>query len=127
MSIKDPDFMHLLKKGRGAGDTVMFTIQDKCNFYLANNLVNSEYKKLVIERDSMFKEFFVKNGTVDRVKFHSSNDSIPYNGFSCYKIIYHGPIPESLQRAYREMHELNNEEPRKKYTSDHEFSRQQKE
>ena len=82
MSIKDAAFMHLLKKGRGAGDTLMFTIQDKCNFYLANNLVNSEYKKLVTERDRVFKEFFVKNGTVDRVKFHSTNDSVPYSGFS---------------------------------------------
>jgi len=122
MSVKDVAFMHLLKKGRGAGDTLMFTIQDKCNFYLSNNLVNSEYKKLVKERDRLFKEFFVKNGTIDRIKFHSSSDSIPYSGFSCYKIIYHGPIPESLQRAYREMHELNNEGPRKKFASDSELS-----
>jgi uncharacterized pyridoxamine 5'-phosphate oxidase family protein len=118
MSIKDAAFMHLLKKGRGAGDTLMFTIQDKCNYYLANNSVNAEYKKLVKERDRLFKEFFVKNGTADRVKFYSSNDSIPFSGFSSFKIIYHGPIPESLQRAYREMHELNNEGPRKKYTGD---------
>jgi hypothetical protein len=52
------------------------------------------------------------------MKFRSSNDSVPYNGFSCYKIIYHGAIPESLQRAYREMHELNNERPREKYAGD---------
>jgi len=122
MSIKDAAFMHLLKKGRGAGDTLMFTIQDKCNFYLSSNLVNSEYKKLIKERDRAFKEFFVKNGTADRVKFHSNNDSIPYNGFSRYKIVYHGPIPEALQRAYQEMHELNNETPRKKYTGDRELS-----
>jgi hypothetical protein len=56
------------------------------------------------------------------VKFNSGNDSIPYNGFSCYKIIYHGPIPESLQRAYREMHELNNERPREKYARDNALS-----
>jgi hypothetical protein len=122
MSIKDVAFMHLLKKGRGAGDTLMFTIQDKCNYYLTNNSVNSEYKKLVIGRDKAFREFFVKNGTADRVKFNSGNDSIPYNGFSCYKIIYHGPIPESLQRAYREMHELNNERPREKYARDNALS-----
>jgi hypothetical protein len=118
MSIKNTAFMHLLKKGRGAGDTLMFTIQDKCTYYLANNLVNAEYNKLVIERDRVFREFFVKNGTSDRMKFRSSNDSVPFNGFSCYKIIYHGPIPESLQRAYREMHELNNEGPREKYAGD---------
>jgi hypothetical protein len=116
MSIKDAAFMHLLKKGRGAGDTLMFTIQDKCNYYLANNSVEAEYKKLVTERHKVFKEFFAENGTADRVTFHSSTDSVPYSGFSHYKIIYHGPIPESLQRAYREMHELNNEGRRKKYT-----------
>jgi hypothetical protein len=123
MSIKDAAFMHLLKKGRGAGDTLMFTIQDKCRYYLANNSVNAEFKKLVIERDRVFREFFVKNGTADKVKFHSNNDSIPYNGFSCYKIIYHGPIPESLQRAYRDMHELNNEGPREKYEGDRALSK----
>jgi hypothetical protein len=127
MSIKNVAFMHFLKKGRGAGDTLMFTIQDKCNFYLANNLVNSEYEKLVRERDRVFKEFFVNNGTMDRVKFHSTNDSIPYGGFSCYKITYHGPVPESLQRAYRAMHELNNEGPRKKYADDRELSELTKE
>ena len=118
MSIKDAAFMHLLKKGRGAGDTLMFTIQDKCSYYLANNSVDSEYKKLVKERDRVFREFFVRNGTMDRMKFHFNNDSIPNSGFSTYKIIYHGPIPESLQRAYRDMHELNNEGPRKKYAGD---------
>jgi hypothetical protein len=118
MSIKDAAFMHLLKKGRGAGDTLMFTIQDKCRFYLGGNSINSEYLKLVRKRDSAFRAFFFKNGTMDRVKFHSGNDSVPYSGFSHYRIIYHGPIPESLQRAYSEMHELNNEGPRKKYASE---------
>jgi len=118
MSIKDAAFMHTLKKGRGAGDTLMFTIQDKCRYYITSKSVNSEYMKIMMERNKVFKEFFIKNGTADRVKFHSSNDSVPFSGFSHYKIIYHGSIPESLQRAYREMHELNNEGPRKKYTSE---------
>ena len=71
----------------------------------------------------MFREFFVKNGTMDRIKFHSNKDSIPNSGFSTYKIIYHGPIPESLQRAYRDMHELNNEGPREKYAGDNALSK----
>jgi len=121
MSVKDATFMRRLKKGKGAGDTLMFTIQDKCRYYLADNSVNTEYKTLMRERESAFKEFFIENGTADRVKFYS-NDSVPYNGFSCYKIIYHGVIPESLQKAYREMHELNNEWPRKKYAKNNELS-----
>jgi hypothetical protein len=122
MSIKDAAFMHALKRGKGAGDTLMFTIQDKCNYYLGSNLVNSKYIKLVAERDRVFREFFVKNGTADRIKIHSYNDSIPYNGFSCYKINYHGEVPKSLQRAYKEMHELDSEELRKKYAMDRELS-----
>lgn len=121
-SIKDAAFMHAIKRGKGAGDTLMFSIQDKCNYYVGGNTVNSEYIKLVIERDRVFREFFVKNGTADRMKIHSDNDSIPYNGFSSYKIIYHGVIPESLQSAYKEMHELNNEELRKKYAIDRELA-----
>jgi Domain of Unknown Function (DUF748) len=119
MSIKEAAFMHALKRGKGAGDTLMFTIQDKCNYYVGgSNSIDSKYLYLVKERDRIFQEFFIKNGTADRVKIFSNHDSVPYNGFSYYKIIYHGNIPESLQRAYRNMVELNNDEPRAKYKSD---------
>lgn len=122
MSIKDAAFMHALKRGKGAGDTLMFTIQDKCNYYLGSQVVNFKYMNLIAERDRVFREFFVKNGTSDRMKIHSYNDSIPYNGFSSYKIIYHGDVPKSLRRAYKEMHELDTEELRKKYAKDRELS-----
>jgi len=118
MSVKDAAFMHSLKRGYGAGDTLMFTIQEKCNYYVDSNDVNLKYKKLLKERDRVFREFFVKNGTSDRVKIHSGYDSIPYNGFSSYKIIYRGDVPKSLQRAFKKMHELNNEDPRKRHASE---------
>ncbi|GHN03085.1 hypothetical protein WSM22_45740 [Cytophagales bacterium WSM2-2] len=122
MSVKDAAFMHSLKRGRGAGDTLMFTIQDKCNYYIDSNAVNLKYRELVKERDRVFRDFFARNGTLDRVKIHSTNDSIPYNGFSCYKIIYKGEVPKSLQRAFKKMHELNNEDPRKRYASNRKLS-----
>ena len=121
MSIKDVAFMHALKRGKGAGDTLMFTIQDKCNYYIGSRAVNSKYSKLVNEREKAFRSFFVRNGTIDRVKIYSNNDSVPYNGFSSYKIIYHGEIPKSLQHAYEKMHALNNEELRKRYAKDREL------
>jgi hypothetical protein len=30
---------------------------------------------------------------------------VPYNGFSFYKIVYKGEIPESLKKAYSQMNE----------------------
>lgn len=120
-SIKDAAFMHALKKGKGAGDTLMFSIQDKCQYYVGGDAVNSQYMTLVRERDRVFREFFVNNGTSDRVKINSSNDSIPYDGFSSYKINYHGEIPKALRSAYEEMHELNTADLRKKYAADREL------
>jgi hypothetical protein len=44
---------------------------------------------------------------------HAGENTIPYNGFSFYKITYKGDVPESLTKAYRKMNELNDEAPRK--------------
>jgi len=50
-----------------------------------------------------------------RINISNNEYVIPYNGFSFYKIEYQGEIPKSLIKAYKEMNELNNESPRKKY------------
>jgi len=52
------------------------------------------------------------------VKFNSVQNNIPYNGFSFYKIEYKGELPDFLLKAYKEMDELNNENPREKYTKE---------
>ena len=49
------------------------------------------------------------------MKFLKSENVIPYNGFSFYKIEYKGEFPESLLKAYQKMNELDNEIPRKKF------------
>ncbi len=118
MSIKEVAFMRALSRGKGSGDTLMFTIQDKCKNYVGATIVNSKYLKLVAARDQAFRDFFIHNHTEDRVKITSDNDSIPYNGFSFYKIVYHGEVLQVLQKANREMDELNGEAMRKKYAKD---------
>lgn len=115
MSIKDPVFMHLLKQGRGAGDTLLFSIQDKCMNYVGNARIDFAYSKLVKKRNIEFLKAFVGNGTRAQVKVHHASDSLPFNGFSYFRIAYKGEIPKALLSAYKEMHEINDESLRKKY------------
>jgi hypothetical protein len=117
MSIKDPAFMRTLKKGNGAGDTLMFTIQDKCRDYVGKGVINAIYAKLVKDRDEQFRRYFISSGTVGRMKFRSEQDNIPYNGFSGYRITYDGPVPQSLLRAYESMHAFDSKSMRKKYAA----------
>lgn len=114
MSIKDPSLLLVLKIG--VPDTVMFTIQEKCNNFVGPNKVDAQYELLVKEREKEFRSFFVKNGTEKQVNMHPHENSIPYNGFSYFKISYQGDVPKSLRKAYEEMHEFNDETPRKKYS-----------
>jgi hypothetical protein len=118
MSVKDPAFMRTLKKGSGAGDTLMFTIQDKCRYYVGKATVNSIYAKLVKDRDTQFRQYFINTGTSSQLTFHSSNNIVPYNGFSAYKIVYKGTVPQSLARAYESMDVLDNRSMRRKYADD---------
>jgi len=114
MSIKDPSFIHVLK--RGIPDTVMFTIQEKCNNFVGRAKVDAQYAQLVKEREKEFRSLFVSNGTEKQITMHPHEDGIPFNGFSYFKINYHGDVPKSLRKAYEEMHELNEESPRNKYS-----------
>jgi hypothetical protein len=116
MSIKDSRFMHSLKRGKGAGDTLLFSTQDKCKNYVGTSQVNSIYSQLAKERNAAFLKPFLENDSRAQVHIVSVNsDSIPFNGFSFFKILYKGDIPKSLRRAYKEMHEINDESLRKKY------------
>jgi hypothetical protein len=110
--------MRTLKKGSGAGDTLMFTIQDKCRYYVGKDAVNKIYARLLKDRDSQFRQYFIASGTSKQMTFHSGNDSVPYDGFSAYKIMYRGTVPPSLARAYESMDVFDNRRMRKKYADD---------
>jgi hypothetical protein len=45
----------------------------------------------------------------------AAQNTIPYNGFSFYRIEYKGELPEWLLLAYQEMNVLDEESPRKKF------------
>ena len=63
----------------------------------------------------MFRQYFIDNGTSGRVRIAAVQSTIPFNGFSFYKIEYKGELPKSLLKAYEEIGELNEKAPREKY------------
>jgi hypothetical protein len=111
--IKDSVFFHYITKH--LNDPMLFTIQDKCLAYIGKTLVNKRFNQLLSARKKAFLVPFKENGTANRVKIHTNENSIPYNGFSFFKIMYNGEMPKPLLEAYEELDELNEERPRNKY------------
>jgi hypothetical protein len=116
MSVKDSLFVHYLNKHND--DTLLFTIQDKCSVFIGSARINFRFKELNDSREDAFMLPFRENAVENRVKIQAGETSIPYNGFSFYKITYKGDFPESLIKANRKMNELNDKSPRKKYKRD---------
>ena len=113
MSVKDSSFVLYLNSH--IKDSLIFTIQEKCTMIIDSSSVNAKFNRLIKERETAFISYFKKKGVDKQIEISKSEFVIPYNGFSFYKIEYHGEIPESLIKAHQEMNELNNEAPRKKY------------
>ena len=103
---------------RLTGDSLMFTVQQKCNYILGDNYINAKFQQLLEARRNTFLQPFKDNGTAAQVKFGKPEPGIPFNGFSRYKIDYNGNVPDELRRAYEEMDVLNNNAPRTKYNSE---------
>jgi hypothetical protein len=113
MSVKDSLFVHYLN--RQIKDSLIFTIQEKCYRIIDSSIINTKFSRLNKERETNFLSYFKISDVDKRIKISKGENIIPYNGFSFYKIEYKGEIPEALIKAYKEMNELNNEAPRKKY------------
>lgn len=113
MSSKDSSFVAYLN--RHLKDSLIFTIQEKCYNIIDTAHVNEMFGKLISDRKNSFKEIFEKRNIDNRVKFSKDESLIPYDGFSFYKIDYNGEFPESIMKAFRQINELNNEAPRKKF------------
>jgi hypothetical protein len=113
MSVKDSSFVHYLN--RHLNHTLIFTIQEKCKNIVDTGIVNRQFSRLNRARGNIFLSYFKNKGVEGRVKFNPTQNTIPYNGFSYYKIEYNGELPEYLLKAYNKMNELNNESPRVKY------------
>jgi hypothetical protein len=96
-------------------DTTMFTIQDRCNYFLGDNTVELSYQRLIAARESSLRSILSREGVDKQVTIHVNESLIPFNGFSSFKIRYKGAMPKSLQDSYDKLSDLNSHMPRKKY------------
>ncbi len=113
MSIKDSQFVNYLNKQ--INDSLIFTVQEKCALLMDSAFMIARFEELNAEREKKFIAYFKEREVEKQVKIAVGKNVIPYNGFSFYKIDYHGDFPEFLMKAYRQMVELNDEAPRKEY------------
>jgi hypothetical protein len=113
MSVKDALFVHFLNKKNN--NLKLFTIQEKCNGYVGSAMVNAKFNKLNKDREDAFMLLFKAKTVQNRVKILAAENNIPFNGYSFYKIVYKGELPESLIKSFRKMNELNDEAPREKF------------
>jgi hypothetical protein len=113
MSIKDSSFVHYLNQHNK--DTLVFTVQGKCQFIVSNELVNLRYSQLQKAREKEFMRTFKEDGTDSRVTVQDEESRIPRSGFSFMRVNYKGGLPEELEKSYRKLIEFNKENPRKKY------------
>jgi hypothetical protein len=113
MSNKDSSFVKYLEKC--CHDSMLFTVQQRCYCFIGPEIVKKQFDELITKREIEFRRVFIANGTNKQVRFEDSENSIPYNGFSFYRITYNGEIPEYLQDAYAKLQKLNEEAPRLRY------------
>ena len=81
-------------------------------------MVNNKVSQLNKQREEAFMSGFRQKSVQNRVKMNATENNIPYNGLSYYKLTYKGEVPKALIMAYRKMNELNGEVPRLKYKND---------
>ena len=113
MSSKDSSFVKYLDKH--ITDTLLFTVQDKCYHVVGADLVTNEFNKLMRSRTKSLRDYFKEEETSKQIRIVDNTNTIPFNGFSYFKINYKGDMPKSLLEAYQELSEYNAEAPRDRY------------
>ncbi len=88
MPIKDSVFVKYLNKN--CTNELVFTIQDKCKYFVGNELLTKQFNGLVKQREKIFRQYFIDNGTDSRLKIYRNAQKVPFNGFSYYKLKYKG-------------------------------------
>jgi len=111
MSVKDSLFVAYLD--RRVGDSLLFTVQEKCLYILGESSIANQYALLLKKRAQAVKGSF--DQFASRVKFAAPKSGVPFNGFSNYRINYNGDVPDKLKEAYSKLQDYNDESPRKKY------------
>jgi hypothetical protein len=101
MPVKDSLFVKFLNTQ--VHDSMLYTIQGKCNRFVGLSVINARFEQLSKKREGAFLMQFKKEGLESRVKIYKDENEIPYNGFSFYKIVYNGELPKSLIKVYQKM------------------------
>ena len=116
ISSKNPAFVRFINKR--IRDTMMFTLQQKCNAFVGESFVDARFNKLKKDRQRAFLALMKEQGVAGQVTMRPGESAIPYNGFSYYKLAYNGEIPPKLIKAYKELDEFNEEAPRDEYVKE---------
>jgi len=113
MSVKDSLFVQYLE--RNTNNSLAFTIQEKCLAVFDQQKLNKLYDELNEVREKNILSLFIKHELMKQVTIHKADMIVPYNGFSFFKIVYSGDLPDKLEKAYNEMNDLNDEAPRNEF------------
>ena len=113
MSVKNPLFINYLNAQ--VPDSTIFTVIEKCERLLDSGVLISRLSTLQLTRKNTFLAYFDNTAVQNRIHFDAAVNTIPYNGYSYYKISYNGEFPGDLVDSYNKMNELNNKKPRKKF------------
>jgi hypothetical protein len=116
MSVKDTQFVKYLNLH--TADSMLFTSQDKCARLLGAKFVANKYMQLNKDRKTAFIAYFKDRKVENRIKITTDQNTIPYNGYSFYKIIYKGEFPDDIKKAYLKMNDLNTKAPRNLFQKD---------
>ncbi|MES2681405.1 MAG: DUF748 domain-containing protein [Bacteroidota bacterium] len=118
--VKDSAFIHFLNKKAGKE---FHTVQEKCAVIVSNETINKKWNALKNARKAVLMGFFNENQLDKRVKLNSVKHTVPFNGFSLYRISYKGDFPEEVREAYEKMNELDENSPRNKFKEERKNNR----
>jgi hypothetical protein len=121
MSFKDSSFVHYLKKH--AGRKLMYTAQERCLALIGKNTLDAKFNELVKKRAQVFKDYFAQAGVAKQITIKKSENKVPFNGFSYYRIDYNGNLPPETKAAFETLKNLDSEEPREKLTDERKKTR----
>jgi hypothetical protein len=127
MSIKESNFLKYLNKH--VDTTALYTIQDKCKAFIgkkqgldsiqilkhAAGIIDKQYATLQKNREQKFRSYFDEDEIKNQIKIDKDEETVPFDGFSFYKLNYEGEIPKQLLEAYQDMNELKDKSPVKRY------------
>ncbi len=115
MAIKDSNFVRFLNQH--TPQNLVFTIQSKCEHYVRTSVVEAQFATLAKERKRVFMDYFKAQGLEKQVRITATKNTVPYNGFSFYRITYKGEFPKDLLEANQALDRLDESSPRSQFAA----------